>query len=141
MLGQEAIPELDNQLKQTIKFSVYILAVACLFLGFDPRDGVLWGLIIGIIVGIYNSITLVKRIKYLPKLNPESAQKFMKVRFVFRMGLIMAVLFFLGRRLPFVSLLGVGAGILIPYYVSFSISVVETFKLYQDSRALRKLKS
>jgi hypothetical protein len=140
LLGQEAIPELDNQLKQTVRFSLYILAVVCLFLGFDPRDGVLWGLVIGIVVGIYNSITLVKRIKYLPKLNPESAQKFMKVRFIFRLGLIMAVLFFLGRRLPFVSLLGVGAGILIPYYVSFSISVVETFKLYQDSKALRKLK-
>ncbi|MCL6612677.1 MAG: ATP synthase subunit I [Peptococcaceae bacterium] len=138
MFGDKPVPELDSQLKRTIKISLCILAGVCLALGFDPRDGVFWGLAIGIATGIYNSVTLARRIKRLPGLSPDSAKKFMKRGLVFRLGLIMAVLLFVSQRLPSVNLLGVGAGLLVPYYVSINLSLVESFRLYRRSQAFMK---
>jgi len=134
----QPVPELDDQLRKTIKISLFILAGVCLALGFFPRDGVIWGLAVGIVTGIYNSITLARRIKRLPDLSPGAAKKYIKRGIVVRFGLIMAVLFLISYRLPFISLLGVGAGILVPYYVSVNLSVVESFRLYRKSQTLQK---
>lgn len=136
MNGPRTVPELDNQLKNTVKISLYILAAVCLFLAFNPRDSVFWGVAVGIVTGIYNSATLAGRIKRLPDLSPGAARKFMKRGLAFRLALIMAVLFFISHRVTFVSLLGVGAGLLIPSAVSIVLSMVDTYRLYRQSGAL-----
>lgn len=129
MLGGRPVPELDNQLRRVLKISGIILAGFGPALVFFPRDGILWGVAIGIMVGIYNSITLAGRIKNLPDLSREGARKHMNKSLVFRFGLIMAVLFFVSQRLPFINLLAVGAGILVPSCVSITLSIVESFRL------------
>ncbi|MFZ5634703.1 MAG: ATP synthase subunit I [Bacillota bacterium] len=132
------MPELDNQLRRVVKISGAILAGAGLALVLYPRDGLVWGLAVGIMVGIYNSITLAGRIKNLPGLSPDAARKYMKRGLFFRLGLIMAVLFFITYRLPFVNLLAVGAGILVPSCVSLNLSIVESLRLYRQSEAFMK---
>lgn len=138
MFGDKPVPELDEQLKSTLKISLFILAGVCLVLGFYPRDGVVWGVAVGIVTGIFNSINLARRIKQLPDLSQDAAKKYMKRGLVFRFGLIMAVLFFVSRRLPFINLLGVGAGILVPYYVSVTLSIIQTYRLYRQSQAFMR---
>lgn len=138
MFGDTPVPELDNQLRRTIKITSVILAGVCLALVFYPQEGILWGVAIGIATGIYNSVTLARRIKRLPDFSFDTAKKFMKKGLILRLGLIMAVLFFIGQRLPFVSLLAVGAGILVPGYVTMVLSIVESIKLNRQSQVLLK---
>ncbi len=138
MFGDKPVPELDGQLKSTLKISLFILAGVCLALGFYPRDGVVWGVAVGIVTGMLNSINLARRIKRLPDLSQDAAKKYMKRGLVFRFGLIMAVLFFIGQRLPFINLLGVGAGILVPYYVSVTLSIIQTYRLNRQSQAFMR---
>lgn len=135
LLGGRPVPELDNQLRRVLAISGMILAGFGTALVLYPRHGILWGVAIGIIVGIYNSITLSSRIKNLPDLSRDAARKQMNKSLIFRFGLIMAVLFFVSQRLPFVSLLAVGAGILVPTYVSITLSMAESFRLYRQSEA------
>ncbi len=138
MVDHKPVPELDNQLRNVLKFSAFILAGVCLAVFIHPRDGVLWGLAIGLVTGMYNSVTLAKRIKRLPGLHPEAAKKQMKVSLAMRFGLIMAVLFLVSKKLPFVSLFGVGAGLLIPSGISVILSVIDTYKLYRQSEAFAR---
>lgn len=138
MLGARPVPELDNQVMRVTKISGMVLAGFGLAIVLYPRDGMLWGIAIGIMVGIYNSIMLARRIKNLPDLSPEAGKNYMKKSLVFRLGLIMAVLFFVSQRVPFVSLLAVGAGFLVPYYVSINLSLVESIRLYRQSQTFLK---
>jgi len=133
MKSSLSVPELDNQLKSVVKYSLYILAGVCLFLVFYPRDGVVWGIFAGILTGIYNAVVSAGRIKRLPTLSREAGNKHIKKGMVLRLVFIMAVLFLISTRLPFISLCGVGAGILIPTAVSTVISLVDTYKLYKRS--------
>lgn len=138
MFGSQPIIELDNQLKNVLRYSGYIMVGLCLGLILYPRDTLLMGMIIGIAVGIFNSVTLAKRIKRLPELRPDAAKKYMKRGLTMRLGLIMMVLFFVGRQFPQVSLFSVGAGLLIPTCVSIIFSMVETYNQYRQSNALIK---
>lgn len=133
LFGTKPVPELDNQLRRVIKISCAVLAGVGLYLVLYPRDGLAWGAAVGILVGIYNSITLAGRIKNLPDMSFDAARKHMKKGLFFRLGLIMAVLFFISNRLPHISLLAVGAGLLVPCYVSMTLSIVENIRLYRQS--------
>lgn len=138
-MSAKPIPELDNQVRRVTKISGMILAGFGLAIFLYPRDGMLWGIAIGIMVGIYNSIMLARRIRNLPDLSPEAGKSYMKKGLVFRLGLIMAVLLLVSQRMPFVNLLAVGAGLLVPYYVSINLSLVENIRLCRQSQAfLRK---
>jgi len=125
MFGQP-VPELDKQLRSVLKYSGYLLVGICLALFFYPRDSMLWGLVVGIGAGIYNSVVLAKRIKKLPDLSPDSARKHMKQGLTLRLVMIMALLFLVSQRLSFISLPGVGAGLLIPACISTIVSAIET---------------
>lgn len=115
-----------------------MLVGVCVALFVYPGDSVLWGLAVGIATGIYNQVVLAKRIKRLPDLSPEAAKKHMNRGLTIRLVMIMAVLFLVSQRLPFVNLFGVGAGILIPSCVSILISMVETYRMYKQSSAFIK---
>lgn len=138
MFGDKPIPELDRQLKSTVMISLFILAGVCLALGFHPRDGVIWGVAVGILTGIMNSVNLARRIKRLPELGPDAAKKFMKRGLVFRLGLIMAVLFLISQKMPLINLPGVAAGLLVPYYVTIALSVADSFRTYRQIQATMK---
>ncbi len=138
MIYGKPVPELDNQLRKTVRYSLFILAGVFLLLAFHPQNGIVWGAAVGIMVGVYNSVTLARRIKNIPGLRPGAARKHMNWGLVFRLGLIMAVLFFISQRLPFINLLAVGAGILVPTYVSVTLSVAESMRLYRQSEAFLK---
>ncbi|GBF35642.1 ATP synthase protein I2 [Desulfocucumis palustris] len=133
MFGPMTVPELDNHLRNTLKYAGFIMIGLCLALILYPGDSLLYGMVIGLAVGIFNSITLTKRIKKLPELLPDAAKKHMKRGLTMRLGLIMIVLFFLVSKLPFVSLFGVGAGLLIPSCISIILSMIETVTLYRQS--------
>jgi hypothetical protein len=132
------VPELDNQLRGVLKISGFILTGICLALVLYPGDSLLWGMAVGTAAGVLNSVFLALRIERLPELRPDAAKRHMKIGLTMRLCLIMAVLFFVAGRLPFVSLSGVGAGLLIPYSVSVIISVIETWRLYRQSNAFLK---
>lgn len=138
MFGLQSVAELDNQLRNVLKYSGCILAGICLGLFFYPSDGMLWGLAIGIATGIYNSIVLAIRIKRLPDLSPAKGKKHIKRGMAIRMTMIIAVLYFVSARLPFVSLYGVGAGLLVPYCVSTISGVVDTLRRYRQSETFAR---
>ncbi|MCL5056406.1 MAG: ATP synthase subunit I [Actinobacteria bacterium] len=138
MFGLKPIPELDNQLRNVLKYSGCILVGIGLGLFFYPSDGMLWGLAIGLGTGIYNSIVLAVRIKRLPDLSPEKGNKHIKKGMAMRLTMIIAVLFFVSTRLSFVSLFGVGAGLLVPYCVSTIAGVVDTIRGYRQSEAFAR---
>ncbi len=133
MFGSMPVPELDNHLRNILKYSGFIMIGLCLTLVFYPGDSLLYGMIIGLFMGIYNSITLANRIKRLPDLRPDAAKKHMKKGLTMRLGLIMIVLFFLVEKFSFVSLFGVGAGLLIPSSISIILSMIQTYALYRQS--------
>lgn len=138
MLGTQPVPELDNQLKSVLKYSGLVMIGLCLALILYPGDTMLYGMITGLAVGIFNSVTLTKRIKKLSALLPDAAKKHMKRGLTMRLGLIMMVLFFLVTRAPFVSLYGVGAGLLIPSTIAIILSMIETYTLYRQSNEFIK---
>lgn len=138
MSGDRPVPELDNQLKNVLRYSGLIMVGLCLGLFLYPGDTLLMGMIIGLAVGIYNSVTLAKRIKRLPEFHPDAAKKYMKRGLTMRLGLIMITLFFVGRQFPQISLFSVGAGLLIPSCISIINSVIETYTLYRQSNAFLK---
>lgn len=138
MFGLKSVPELDNQLRDVLKYSGCILAGICLGLFFYPSDGMLWGIAVGLATGIYNSIMLAVRLVRLPDLSLEKGKKHMKKGAAIRLAMIVAVLFFVSTRLTFVSLYGVGAGLLVPYCVSTIIGGVETFRRCRQSEAFTR---
>ncbi|KJS15129.1 MAG: hypothetical protein VR69_14620 [Peptococcaceae bacterium BRH_c4b] len=138
MSGTQPVPELDNQLKIVLKYSGLVMIGLCLALILYPGDTMLYGMITGLAVGIFNSVTLTKRIKRLAYLHPDAARKHMKRGLTMRLGLIMIVLFFLVREAPFVSLYGVGAGLLIPSAIAIILSMVETYTLHRQSNEFIK---
>lgn len=138
MFDTQPVPELDNQLKNVLKYSGLVMIGLCLTLILYPSDTLLYGMIIGLAVGIFNSITLTNRIKRLAYLSPDAAKKDMKRGLAMRMGLIMIVLFFLVIKMPFVSLHGVGAGLLIPSSITIILSMVETYTLNRQSNEFIK---
>jgi hypothetical protein len=129
---------LDNQLKRVLKYSALVLAGICLALFFYPADGMLWGLAVGLATGIYNVVVLAIRIKRTLDLNPEKGRKHMKKGIIVRFTMILAVLFLVSVRFPFVTIYGVGAGLLIPYCVSTILGVVDTFRLHRRTDGFRK---
>jgi len=137
MFGQP-VPELDKQLKSVLKYSGYLLVGICLALFFYPQDSMLWGLMVGICTGIYNVVVLAKRIKRLPDLSPDASKKHMKKGLTIRLVMIMAVLFLVSQRLSFISLPGVGAGLLIPSCISMIVSIFETYRQYRESEVFLK---
>ena len=138
MFGLQSVNELDNQLRSVLKYSGFILAGICLGLFFYPRDWMLWGIAIGLVTGIYNSIVLAIRIKRLPDLSQDKAKKHMKKGLIARMAIIMAVLFLVSQKLPPVSLYGAGAGLLMPYCISTILGMVNSFRLYRQSEAFAR---
>lgn len=138
MFGLQSVPELDNQLRNVLKCSGLILAGICLALFFSPSDGLLWGIAIGLATGIYNSVVLAIRIRRLPDLSRDAAKKHMKKGLLVRFTMIFAVLFLVSMRMPYVSLPGVGAGLLVPYCISTVLSMVNTFKIYRQSEAFAR---
>ncbi|KJR95981.1 MAG: hypothetical protein VR68_16525 [Peptococcaceae bacterium BRH_c4a] len=137
MFGQP-VPELDKQLRSVLKYSGYLLVGICLALFFYPRDSMLWGLAVGIGTGIYNVVVLAKRIKRLPDLSPDGAKKHMKKGLAIRLAMIMAVLFLVSQRLSFISLPGVGAGVLVPSCISMIVSIFETYRQHRESEVFLK---
>lgn len=137
MLGHP-VPELDNQLRYVLRFSGCLLVGICIALFIYPGDSMLWGLAVGTVTGIYNSFALARRIKRVPDLSPGAAKKHMNWGLALRFTMIMAVLFFVSQRLPFVNLLGVGAGILIPSCISTVVAVVDTYRMNKRSEVFMK---
>lgn len=138
LFASKPVPELDNQLKRTIKISLYILAVLLLILALFPGQRFILGLALGIPIGIYNSITLARRIKSLGELYSDNASGFMKTGPLLRTGLVMAVLFLVSQRMPAVDLLGLGLGIIIPVGVTVTLSIIESIWLSRNSQVYPK---
>lgn len=134
----QSIAELDNQLRNVLIYSGGILAGVCLGLFFYPLDGMLWGIAIGLATGIYNSVVLAVRIRRLPDFSRDKAQKHMKKGLIVRFTMIIAVLFLVTQRLPWISLNGVGAGLLIPYGISIILGIISALRLYRQSEALAR---
>ncbi|MCL6480012.1 MAG: ATP synthase subunit I [Peptococcaceae bacterium] len=138
MKGFQPVPELDNRLRQVLIISGFFLAGIALALFIYPGDGLLWGMAVGTAAGMYNAMTLAGRIKRLTDLSPDKARKHMNMGLAFRLGLIMAVLALVSFRLPFVSIPGVGAGLLMPTCVSVVLSIVDTCREYRRYAAMTK---
>lgn len=138
VFGRQSVTELDNQLRNVLKYSGCILAGVCLGLFFYPLDGILWGIAIGLATGIYNSVVLAARIGRLPDLSREMAKKHMKKGLLVRFTMIIAVLLLVSQRLPWINLNGVGAGLLIPYGISAILGIISSLRLYRQSGSLAR---
>lgn len=126
--------DIEHQFARTIRFTVLILAVSCAGLFWNPRDPVIWGFVVGGLVGILNAFFLVRRMRRMVELREDKARAYMRHNFYTRMGLVIAVVFF-ASRVDFLSVYGVGAGLLLVSCVTVVDAVVTLNRYYAARNA------
>ncbi|WP_194174964.1 ATP synthase subunit I [Desulfofundulus thermobenzoicus] len=107
-----SIPELDNQLKRTLRITGGLLVLTALAVAASPRDPLAWGLLLGLLTGMYNTYSLALRIGRLGGLSRQSARGYMRQGLVMRLALVAAVVLVAGR-VTGVNILWLGAGMLL----------------------------
>ncbi len=130
MLFFQTVPEVDKHVRRILKYAGLLMVIFCIWAFFFPEEGLFYGLLVGLGIGIFNVITLAKRIKNLPTHRPDMARRSMGWGLTMRFGLIMVVLFWVQLKFPIVNLFGVIAGLLIPYAISSILSIIDNCILY-----------
>lgn len=135
MQGQKSVPELDRHLARTVRVTILFMLGMALGLIFDPGDPVIWGLLLGGCVGIFNAYALTRRVKKVDLMDQRNARRFMTWGMAARMALVGSVVLLAGK-LTTVSIFGIGAGLLLPSAISISLSVVDSIREARRSNAL-----
>lgn len=130
MFGGQNIPKVDGHVKNILKYCGLLLVLLAIWLLISPKDTWLYGVMVGIGVGMFNSITLAKRIKNLPYKKSISSKRSMSFGLSMRFTLIIAVLFLVSQQMPSLNLLSVLIGLLIPIVVSNFLAIGENLKEY-----------
>lgn len=105
--------------KKTFILAGFLLVVVGMIILLGYRTPVLLGGLTGTAVSIWSGFFLAARLKKMPSQKPQTARASMQVGFVFRFGLILAVLY-LASRVDWLSITGVALGI-------FAVPVISTW--------------
>ena len=123
MLKPEPIRDIDEQLKRTSQIMGLIILCTIPALIVRPGDSFIMGFIVGGAFGILNGILLVKRMKALyslmerTKVSQPKAKSFVRAGFYPRMILMIGIIALAGQ-IDFLSIYGVGVGLLIPTLIT-----------------------
>ncbi|MBM7853737.1 putative membrane protein [Desulfohalotomaculum tongense] len=132
MLDLHKARSLNVQLARTIKFTGIVGFVFSLGLILEPSSPFRWGLVIGTVVGVVNSVLIYNRMKHIADMPFEKAVAFMRMGFFMRLLMIMAVLF-LAIRFDALDIYGVAFGIFVAPMITmidFNISLLNDYKAY-----------
>jgi len=102
----------DGQLVRTLKISGFILVFFCLSLVYRPEDPVAWGFLVGIVAGMWNAFFLSRRLHAIVDMAAPRAKAQMRVGFVLRITIILAVLFFVART-DWINIYAAAAGLFV----------------------------
>ena len=127
MLTPAPIPDLDTQFSRTRKITLILTGLVGVGIILTSGSPFLWGLLVGLLVGLYNAFTLSRRLGRLGDINPPKAKKYMLKGMAMRFTTIIVVLFAV-RKIAWIDLHGVGAGLLIPPLVAIFDLAVCSFK-------------
>lgn len=128
--------DFDGQLARTLKISGFLLVFFCLALVFRPKDPIIWGFLVGTVVGMWNAFFLGKRLRSIIGMDVHKANVRMKSGYALRISIIIAVLFFVART-DWINLYAAAAGLfVVPCLFNFGAVGV----LLRESRAARSLK-
>ncbi|ACV64840.1 ATP synthase I [Desulfofarcimen acetoxidans DSM 771] len=127
MLTPAPIPDLTTQFSRTRKITLIITGLVVAGIVLTSGSPFLWGLLIGLAVGLYNAFTLHRRLGRIGEFSPPRAKKYMFKGMAMRFTTICAVLFAV-RNIAWIDLHGIGAGLLIPPLVAIFDLAVSSFK-------------
>lgn len=128
MLGSQTMPNLEIQLKRTIKSTAIVVACLVLAVALDYGNVVYKGLLIGSLVSLQNAILLSKRIKKVATIkNVGKAIAYMRRGFFIRLIIIMATLW-LSIKMPNVSLNATAVGLFVAPILSISDFFITVIK-------------
>ncbi len=133
------IRNIDEQLKRTISIMGFILLLTLSGLIINPGDPLILGFIIGGIFGIISCILLVRRMNMLIELmtqtdiSQQKAKAFMRAGFYPRMALIVGIIA-LASRVDYLSIYGVGAGLLVPTVITVLDANLALYRYYTAPR-------
>ncbi|AQS60381.1 ATP synthase subunit I [Desulforamulus ferrireducens] len=128
MLGAQIIPNLEVQLKRTVKSTAIIVAFMALALILDLQNGVYQGLFIGSLISLQNAILLSKRIKKASTMKDVGkAISYMRRGLFIRLIIIMATLW-LSIRIPSVSVNATAVGLFVAPVMSVSDFIITLIK-------------
>lgn len=120
MLGSIIIPNLEAQLKRTVKSTSIVVAFLALAVVLDFGNTVYAGLLIGTLVSLQNAILLSRRIKKVSTIKDVGkAIAYMRRGFFIRLIIIMATLW-LSIRIPSVSVNAAAVGLFVAPVFSIS---------------------
>ncbi|WP_347489368.1 ATP synthase subunit I [Desulfoscipio sp. XC116] len=138
------IRNIDQQLTRTTRIMGFIILLTLPGLIISPGDALILGFIVGGIFGIINCIFLVKRMNMLVQLMKETdigqkkAKAFMRAGFYPRMALIVGIIALAGR-VDFLSIYGVGAGLLVPTVITVLDANLALYRYYTARDAVDKI--
>jgi len=131
----EPIRNIDEQLKRTTVIMGVIMLLTLPGLINNPGDALILGFIVGGIFGIISCILLVRRMNMLIELmqqtdiNKNKAKAFMRAGFYPRMALIVGIIA-LASQVDFLSIYGVGAGLLVPTVITVLDANLALYRYY-----------
>jgi len=131
----EPIRNIDEQLKRTTVIMGVIMLLTLPGLINNPGDKLILGFIVGGIFGIISCILLVRRMNMLIELmkqtdiKQQKAKSFMRAGFYPRMALIVGIIA-LASRVDFLSIYGVGAGLLVPTVITVLDANLALYRYY-----------
>ncbi len=143
------IRDINLQYTRTTRITGLILALTVPGLIISPGDPLILGFIVGGIFGIINCYFLVRRMHMLvemtrqlrtltDKTEQKKARAFMRQGFYPRMGMIIGVIF-LASRIDFISVYGVGAGLLVPTLITIVDANVALYRHFAARDAVDKI--
>ncbi|GAB6179320.1 hypothetical protein JCM14036_06390 [Desulfotomaculum defluvii] len=128
MLSSQTMPNLEVQLKRTVKSTAIIVACLVLAVAIDYQNVVYKGLLIGSLASLQNAILLSKRINKVATIKDVGkAIAYMRRGFFIRLIIIMATLW-LSIRIPSVSVNAAAVGLFVAPILSISDFFITVIK-------------
>lgn len=140
----EPIRNIDQQLTRTTRAMVLIVVILLPVLIISHGHPLILGLIVGGVFGILNGFFLVRRMNMLVDLLKErdvdqkKAKAFMRGGFYPRIGMVVGIIF-LASQVDFISVYGVGAGLLVPTAITVMDANVVLYRYYTARNAVDKI--
>jgi hypothetical protein len=133
------VHDVETQFARSARLTCFVLAAAGLGLASDITNPVIWGLIFGGLTGVLNGYFLRNRLKSIGSLDDvEQAKGFLKVNYVSRLGLVVAVVFF-ASHVDFLSVYSVGAGLLLVPCLTVIDAAVTLYRHFAARDAVDKI--
>lgn len=130
MLDLHNARDINTQIRRTTLFAGSFALGLSLSLIHDPASPFRWGLLVGTLVSIIYSFLIYNRLRHIGQLPINKAVAFMRIGFVMRLTLVMAVLY-LSISTDLIDIYGVALGLFIAPVISvidFNFSLIKKYR-------------